>query len=203
MVGGYHAPVECYIQIDPNPKNVRMTSLQEQQSNDTRARLISFPPVAPRDILVEADNKGGACETSTLLNDFVQFFIKNWFFMNSRGDIEYNLPVNVDLKNLQSSRREKLYDPQNVEKWLIPGHPLFLWSLSRRCLTSSRRLLLPRKEEDEENLVPPKEPSKLKTWVKSLPPQNRPRCRSCDCRANPPLHGRGAFLASSMGALGG
>lgn len=116
-LGGYHAPVECYIQIDPNPKNVRMTSLQEQQSNDTRARLISFPPVAPRDILVEADNKRWRVETSTPTQRLRSVLHQELVLHEiPRGDIEYNLPVNVDLKNLQAAAERNFTNPQNVEQ---------------------------------------------------------------------------------------
>lgn len=53
---GYMHPVEIWGQIDPSPKSEQNTNVGSQQQVNTTARFGSFPPIKPRDVLVEAEN---------------------------------------------------------------------------------------------------------------------------------------------------
>ena len=57
-MGGFLRPIEAYIQLDPEAHNPSNTNVHgERQELNTSARLISFPPMKPKDILIEAENK--------------------------------------------------------------------------------------------------------------------------------------------------
>lgn len=115
-LGGFLSPVECFIQFDPNPKSTRLTSLQEQQVNNTSGRLISFPPVSPRDIIIESDNRRwrviSVTPTQRLRSVLHQELALHEI---PRGDIEYDLPVNVNAQTLKPAAERNFTNPQNVE----------------------------------------------------------------------------------------
>ena len=116
FLGGYMSPVEVFVQIDPNPKSFSATSLQEVQQNDSLARMISFPPVSPRDILVETENRRWrllAVTTTQRLRAVVRQELK--IHEIPRGDVEYELPIRVDQKNLVPSAERNFTNPQNLE----------------------------------------------------------------------------------------
>lgn len=115
-LGGYLNPVECFIQIDPNPKNVQLSQLGETQTNVTTARMMAFPPVKPRDILVESDNSRWRVERVTPTQR-LRAVVHQELVLHKipQGDIEYNLPVNVDVKTLQPAADRNFTNPQNLE----------------------------------------------------------------------------------------
>jgi hypothetical protein len=116
FLGGYHAPIESFVQVDPNPKSRTENSLQEGHHNDTSARLISFPPVSPDDILVESENRRWVVKTVTP-TERLRGVVRQELTMHEvpRGDIEFALPLNVDLATLQSSAKRNFTNPQNLE----------------------------------------------------------------------------------------
>lgn len=131
-LGGYMRPIEVYIQIDPNPKNSNATSLQTVQQSDTIGRMISFPPVSPKDVLVEADNRRWRV-MSVRATQRLRAVVRQEIQLHEipRGDIEYELPVNVDERALTSSADRNFTNPQNVESGktyddiiAAYGHPL-------------------------------------------------------------------------------
>lgn len=116
-LGGFMSPVECFVQFDPSPKNTRLTSLGEQQPGDTSARLISFPPVSPRDILIESENRRWrvvtVSETQRLRSVLHQELQLHEI---PRGDVEYDLPVNIDVKGLVPAAERNFTTRQNVDE---------------------------------------------------------------------------------------
>lgn len=57
FVRGYLHPIEIWGQIDPAPKAEQTTNVGAQQQVNTTARFGAFPPIKPRDVIVEAENK--------------------------------------------------------------------------------------------------------------------------------------------------
>ena len=116
-LGGYMSPVEAYVQLDPSPKQVKLSSLQELQPGDTTARLISFPPVSPRDILVESENRRwrvvSVASTQRLRSVIHQELVLHEI---PKGDIEYTLPINIDIQQLVPAAERNFTNPQNPEK---------------------------------------------------------------------------------------
>jgi len=116
-LGGFLSPVEQFAQIDPAANSPSNTPYGERQVNITTARLISFPPIKPKDILVEAENKRWrvhiAGNTQKLRSVVHQELTMHEI---PRGDIEYKLPINVgDLTALSISAERNFTNPQHVD----------------------------------------------------------------------------------------
>jgi hypothetical protein len=116
-LGGYRAPIEVWVQFDPSPKSPMPTSLQEVQSNNTVARMISFPPVSPNDILVESENKRWRVQAVSQ-TERLRAVVRQELQLHEipRGDIEYTLPVNVDLKSLKPAAERNFTNPQHTDQ---------------------------------------------------------------------------------------
>ena len=116
-LGGFLSPVECFVQIDPNENSPTNTHYGEQQVNTTSARLISFPPVKPKDILVEAENiRWRVIKVSTTQK--LRAVVHQELTMHEipRGDVEYKLPINIeDLRTLTISEERNFTNPQHVD----------------------------------------------------------------------------------------
>ena len=118
-LGGFLAPVECYIQFDPDSKNPSLSPLGgEQQPINTSIRLLSFPPVKPKDILVESENKRWrvvTVNTTQRLRATVHQEVT--VHEIPRGDIEFKLPINVsDLRNLNPAAERNFTNPQHCDQ---------------------------------------------------------------------------------------
>lgn len=57
FVRGYLSPIESWIQIEPNAKSEQNTVVGAQQQSNTTARLAWYPPLKPRDIVIEGENR--------------------------------------------------------------------------------------------------------------------------------------------------
>ena len=117
FLGGFMSPIEVYVQIDPQGKNMNATSLGEMQPNDSSARMISFPPVSPHDILVETENLRWRV-ISSACTERLRSVVHQELRIHGipKGDIEYALPMNVALQNLTTAANRNFTNPQNLEK---------------------------------------------------------------------------------------
>lgn len=116
-LGGYLTPIECHVQIDPSPKNNQKGSLGEQQTNNTSARLISFPPMKADDILVESENKRWKIVTVAMTTR-LRAVVHQELTLHEipKGDVEYKLPINIsDLSNVRASAERNFTNPQHVD----------------------------------------------------------------------------------------
>lgn len=114
-LGGYLYPVECFIQVDPNPKNGQVSSLQEAQGSPTKARLSAFPPVSPRDIIVESENRRWRVDAVVPTERLRAVLHQELTLVEiPRGEIEYALPVNVDVKGLQPASERNFSNSVNI-----------------------------------------------------------------------------------------
>lgn len=57
FVRGYMSPIESFIQFDPNPKNNQQANTGELQQSNTTARMGFFPPLKPKDVIIEPENR--------------------------------------------------------------------------------------------------------------------------------------------------
>ena len=114
---GYMAPVEVFVQIDPSPKATQTSALQEVQQSDTVGRMISFPPVNPKDILVEPDNRRWRV-ISVRQTQRLRAVVRQELQLHEipRGDIEYDLPVRVNERALETAAGRNYTNPQNVDR---------------------------------------------------------------------------------------
>ena len=116
-LGGYMSPIEVFVQIDPPGKNHQVTSLQELLPTDTGGRMISFPPVSPNDILVESENTRWRV-ISTRNTERLRTPVHQELILHGipKGDVEYDLPINVDIQNLQPADDRNFTNYTNIEK---------------------------------------------------------------------------------------
>lgn len=107
FVGGYATPVQAWMQVDPSTKPTVLTDTSKVTPQTTTARVSSFPPIKPGDMIVEAENirwvvgqlsetqKGRAVVHQTpVLHRIVQ------------ADIRYRVPVDLDLQKHFGPDRE-------------------------------------------------------------------------------------------------
>lgn len=57
FVRGYHHPIEAFMQFDPNPNNYQQSNLGELQQSNTTMRMGFFPPLKPKDLIIEPENQ--------------------------------------------------------------------------------------------------------------------------------------------------
>jgi len=115
VVGGFHTPVETYMQVDPSRESTRLAETGELHTTNTTARLASFPRLKPRDIVVEAENKRWrvhSVSSTEKLRAVVHQEVT--LHLIPRSDIEYRLPVAVDLDTLQPSPARQYTNPQKL-----------------------------------------------------------------------------------------
>lgn len=116
-LGGFLTPVECFIQIDPNANKPSPTPYGEHQNNITSARLISFPPLKAKDILIEAENHRWRV-VSVTSTQRLRAVVRQEVVLHEipRGDIEYKIPVNIDdLTKLSPAAERNFTNPQHAD----------------------------------------------------------------------------------------
>lgn len=117
FLGGYLTPIQAFIQFDPSGKSNNATPYAEKQENATTARLISFPPVKPKDIVVEAENvrwKVVSVNTTQRLRSPLhqELVLKEV----SKEDVSYKLPINIgDLTQLAIAAERNFTNPQHPD----------------------------------------------------------------------------------------
>lgn len=113
---GFMSPVEVFVQIDPFPKNSEVSSLQERQPNNTTARMISFPPVSPNDILIESENRRWRVRSVTPTQR-LRATVRQELVVHEipKGDIEFALPVQIDVRSHRPAAERNFTNPQNTD----------------------------------------------------------------------------------------
>ena len=115
-LGGYLTPVECWVQFDPNDKADQQSALRETQTNVTKARLIAYPPVSPKDIIVESENKRWRVVSVGTTQRLRKVLHQELTVIEVvKGEIEYALPVEVDLSTMESAAPRNFTNPSNIE----------------------------------------------------------------------------------------
>jgi hypothetical protein len=117
FLGGFLSPIACYIQFDPSGQQATPTPYREKQDNKTTARLISFPSIKPKDILVEAENVRWRVESATATQRLRSPIHQELSLKQiDLGDVEYKLPVNIaSLKEFQISAERNFTNPQHTD----------------------------------------------------------------------------------------
>lgn len=129
-LGGFMSPVEVFVQIDPFPKHSERSSLQERQPGNTTARMISFPPVSPGDILVESENRRWRVNSVTPTQR-LRATVRQEMVIHEipKGDIEFAIPVQVDARTHRPAAERNFTNPQNTDDndfsdiLSVYGHP--------------------------------------------------------------------------------
>lgn len=116
-LGGYLAPVETFFQADTDPKRSELTSKGEIQNRNSTGRLISFPPVKPKDILVEAENRRWRI-VSVSTTERLRAVVHQEILLHEipPGDVEYKLPIGIDdITTIEFASERNFKNPQHPE----------------------------------------------------------------------------------------
>jgi hypothetical protein len=97
FVGGYATPMIVWIQFDPFPETIVLTDVSEETPVNTTARICAFPPVSPRDMIV--DDGGDRWEVQKItptrkLGAIVRQELELHFIQ--RADVRYKVPVSLE-----------------------------------------------------------------------------------------------------------
>jgi hypothetical protein len=111
FVGGYAKPIIIHIQFDPSTQMVQRSDLNERAQVDSTARMSSYPPVKPKDMLVDAENKRWQVETVTptrKLGAIVRQELR--VHQIPTADVRYRIVVEID----QPSPEREFTRPMDV-----------------------------------------------------------------------------------------
>ena len=108
------------MQIDPNPNAEQTTNVGAIQQNNTTARLGFFPPLKPRDVIVEPENKRWRVvqiNQTEQLRAAVHQEIQ--LHELPRTDMEYTVPLDLGqaLKDVFFSPSRNFTNPQTLENF--------------------------------------------------------------------------------------
>ena len=120
FVRGYMAPIEIWGQIDPAPKTDQTLNVGATQQVNSTGKTGYYPPLKPRDVLVEAENKRwrivkvGQTEKgrATLHQELEVHEIPP-------RDIEYSIPLDLGkpLRELAITPARNYSNPQNLDSF--------------------------------------------------------------------------------------
>jgi hypothetical protein len=116
-VRGYLDPIATYIQIDPSPKHAEPLQLGKTEQSNTSARTPYFPPIKPKDIIVEAENRRWRIERVSTTQR-LRAVLHHEIVMHEipKADIEYTIPINIDdLMTHEPSPQREFTNPHNLE----------------------------------------------------------------------------------------
>ena len=115
FVGGFASPIVCYIQIDPAVRGIQRNDTQEQDRQDSTARMSGYPIVKPRDVIVEAENIRWEIQ-SMVPTEKSRSIVSQSVTLHRipSSDIRYKIPVNWNESSFSPKRefvRAMDFDP--------------------------------------------------------------------------------------------
>lgn len=118
FLGGFMSPIQCYVQFDPSGQQATPTPFREKQDNKTTARLISFPQVKPKDILIEVENTRWRVDSVTSTQRLRAVVHQELTLKEiDKGDTEFKLPINItDLRSIQPAAERNFTNPQHPDE---------------------------------------------------------------------------------------
>lgn len=116
FVRGYHHPIESWIQFDPSANANQQTNVGELQQQNTTVRLGYFPPVKPKDVVIEPENvrwRVALVSTTQRLRAIVHQEVQ--VHRIPPTDIEYALNIDMSVQETDSCGRVTTMDMNNVQ----------------------------------------------------------------------------------------
>jgi hypothetical protein len=126
FVRGYMSPVESWISIDPDSKSEQNMNVGPTTQSNTTARMGFFPPLKPRDLIVEPENiRWRVIQVSGTEQVRVPVHQEFQIHKIPNSDIEYKLEFNPGdaLENLWLSPARNYTNPQNLEVFRDEEYP--------------------------------------------------------------------------------
>jgi hypothetical protein len=98
FVGGYATPMMIWAQFDPSPIAEQRTDLKEHQFIQTTARTTFFPPLKPKDMIVEAEDRRWRVEKVSFTEKH-RAPIRQELVLSeiARDDVRYSVPITADV----------------------------------------------------------------------------------------------------------
>jgi hypothetical protein len=129
FVRGYMTPIEVWTSIDPESKSEQNMNVGPTQQSNTTARCGYFPPIKPRDVLIEPDNTRWRV-TQVTGPEQVRAKLHHELQLHKipSTDIEYKFQFDVGdaLRNLWLSPARNFTNPQNLENVMADEFPRIL-----------------------------------------------------------------------------
>lgn len=116
---GYMSPIETWVQFEPSPKSEQTTNVSAMQQSNTTARLGYYPPLKPRDVIVEPENRRWRVNTISATEQ-VRAPVHQEITVHelAQRDIEFEIPIVLDevLKDVFFSPPRNFSNPQNTSE---------------------------------------------------------------------------------------
>ena len=97
-VRGYMSPIEVWMMIDPSPKTEQTTNVGAQQQSNTTARVGYYPPLKPRDVIIEGENRRWRVVQVTMTEqNRAPVHQELQLHEIPQRDIEYAIPLNLNM----------------------------------------------------------------------------------------------------------
>ena len=112
------SPIESWIQIDPHPKTEQNLSVGPIQQQNTTARYGFYPPVKPRDLIIEGENnRWRVVQSNTTEKHRSPVHQEIQLHKIPKTDIEYKIELNMEeaLRAIWLSPSRNWTNPQNLE----------------------------------------------------------------------------------------
>lgn len=114
---GYMRPIEAWVQFDPNAKAEQNSATGPTQQHNTTARMGYYPPLKPRDIIIEGENKRWRI-TSVTTTEQLRAPLHQELALHEipKTDIEYRIPLDLGmaLKDVWLSPSRNFTNPHNL-----------------------------------------------------------------------------------------
>lgn len=117
---GYMRPIESWIQIDPNPDAEQNSAVGPNHQQSTTARLGYYPPLKPRDMIIEGENnRWRVVQVNTTQHLRASLHQEVSMHLIPHTDTEYTLDFELTepLNNLWLSPSRNFTNPQTLESF--------------------------------------------------------------------------------------
>jgi hypothetical protein len=141
FVRGYLSPIESWVQMDPSAKSEQNTNVGAQQQSNTTARLVWYPPLKPRDLIVEPENRRWrVVQVNQTEQGRAAVHQEVQLHEVPPRDIEFKIPLNLQepLKDLWLNPSRNYYNPQSLESFMDAEIPS-IFSLYQSTYSSPYR----------------------------------------------------------------
>jgi hypothetical protein len=129
FVRGYLTPIESWMSIDPDNKSEQNTNVGPAQQSNTTARMGFFPPVKPRDLIVEPENqRWRVTQVSGPEQLRAQVHQELQMHKIPSTDVEYKIKFDIGgaLRNMWLSPARNFTNPHNLDSFKSEEFPAVL-----------------------------------------------------------------------------
>lgn len=126
---GYMTPIESWIAIDPDQKSEQNTNIGPTTQSNTTARMGFFPPVKPRDLIIEPENvRWRVVSVSGTEKLRAQIRQEITIHKIPNTDIEYKLEFDIgtSLSNMWLGPARNFTNPHSLEVFKDEEYPKVL-----------------------------------------------------------------------------